>query len=111
MRTTTPRGRFQRSDLHGLSVDASDWRADAACLDSDPELWFAAGNNWHPTAVEQARLICRTWPVAGPCLDDALTANDQHAIRGGTTPEERRLMRRQRHLAEMERELGIGEWS
>lgn len=89
MRTTAPRGRFQRGDLPSLTAAVDDWRHDAACRGSDPELWFAAGENWHPADVALARSICARCPSAADCLTDALDHHDRHAIRAGLLPQER----------------------
>lgn len=68
---------------------SQDWRADAACRDEDPELFFPAS----PTAeVSAAKAVCRRCPVASQCLADAIEQRDRDAVRGGLTPEERRGM-------------------
>lgn len=65
------------------------WRSAGLCLRHDPELFF-------PNAAEDpapALTICRSCPVAGPCLAAALEAGECDGVWGGTTPEERRRMR------------------
>jgi len=49
--------------------------------------------------AEAARAVCAGCPVRNECLDDAVTANVQYGVWGGTTPRERRRIRRQRALA------------
>ena len=65
------------------------WRSAGLCLRHDPELFF-------PNAAEDpapALAICRSCPVAGPCLAAALDAGECDGVWGATTPEERRRMR------------------
>ena len=64
-----------------------DWRADAGCRDSDPDLFFPEFNDYRA-----ARAICRRCPVADECLADAMadTYAGGHGMRGGLTPPERR---------------------
>lgn len=67
----------------------------AACRDADPEIFFpisatgaAAGQ------VQQAQAICARCPVAAECLDWAQRMGLGDGVWGGTTPEERRALRR-----------------
>ncbi len=68
-----------------------DWRLDAACRDTDPELFFP-----EPGKVPQAaaaKQVCAGCAVRGPCLETALhgpQARDDHTgIFAGTTARER----------------------
>lgn len=69
------------------------WREDAACLDVGPEPFFP------PSGVSTAPAVrmCRSCPVREACLADALTYphRDDYGIRGGTTRNERKLMRKE----------------
>lgn len=68
---------------------SAQWRSSGLCLRHDPELFF-------PNAAEDpapALAICRSCPVAGPCLAAALEAGECDGVWGSTTPEERRRMR------------------
>jgi WhiB family redox-sensing transcriptional regulator len=77
-----------------------DWRDYAACRDSDPELFFPLGAvGASVPQIEQAKRICRTCPVCGPCLRWALDHGDA-GVWGGTTEEERRKQRRSRALGD-----------
>ena len=85
-------------DLLQRRRDAADmdWRDYAACRDSDPELFFPLGAvGASVPQIEQAKRICRTCPVCGPCLRWALDHGDA-GVWGGTTEEERRKQRRSR---------------
>jgi WhiB family redox-sensing transcriptional regulator len=77
------RGGLRRPELPG---------AQCAQRDQDPELWFPA--NGDRAAAERAKAICRSCPVRPACLEWALGANERTGIWGGTTPNERRALRR-----------------
>ena len=71
----------------------SDWTAHAACKDT-PDLMFPDN---HTAGIAQAKAVCRRCPVWRECLLDALdTGDNQHGIRGGFKPEERRTLARRR---------------
>jgi WhiB family transcriptional regulator, redox-sensing transcriptional regulator len=70
----------------------TNWRQQAACRDSDPELFFPLANTGH----QDATALCAGCPVATACLEDAFRAKDVHAFRAGTTGEERAGMLRAR---------------
>ncbi|NDB17969.1 MAG: WhiB family transcriptional regulator [Actinobacteria bacterium] len=72
-----------------------EWRHDAACRDSDPELFFPIGNTGPALIqIEQAKQVCRTCPVISECLQWALDSGQEAGVWGGTSEDERRLMRR-----------------
>jgi WhiB family redox-sensing transcriptional regulator len=79
-----------------------DWRADAACRDADPELFFPDPGQLPQTA--KAKEVCAGCAVRGPCLDTALNGplrrDDQHGIFAGTTTRDRRLLRGRPAMAE-----------
>jgi hypothetical protein len=65
------------------------WRSTGNCVGSDPELFFPA-----PTEDPRPALgVCRTCAVRGACLAAALESGEAEGVWGGTTPEERRVMR------------------
>lgn len=75
--------------------DNEDWRDQAACRSSDPELFFPSGSTG--PALEQIRVatsICRSCPAQVACLQFALETNQEAGIWGGTDEDERRKMRR-----------------
>jgi WhiB family redox-sensing transcriptional regulator len=72
-----------------------DWRADAACRNADPELFFPDGDVRSARAqVKTAKLICRGCPVSATCLSWALASGQEAGIWGGLTEEERRRLHR-----------------
>jgi WhiB family transcriptional regulator, redox-sensing transcriptional regulator len=73
----------------------SNWRDEAACRDTDPDLFFPVG----PTGpalrqVDEAKRICRSCPVQARCLTWALDHRVTDGVWGGTTEDERRAIRR-----------------
>jgi WhiB family redox-sensing transcriptional regulator len=58
-------------------------QANAACRDSDPDMFFAAGRE------EEAVAVCRRCPVRAECLDYALVARMDAGVWGGTTEGQR----------------------
>ena len=74
---------------------AQDWRFDAVCRDLDPELFFPIGVTG--AAVEQidiAKEYCQTCACKQDCLEFAITTNQEYGVWGGTTEDERRILRR-----------------
>ncbi|MGF1597722.1 MAG: WhiB family transcriptional regulator [Acidimicrobiales bacterium] len=71
------------------------WRKDASCRDTSPELFFPIGTTGQ--AVEQidaARMVCMGCPSRIPCLEFALTTNQDSGVWGATSEEDRRHLRR-----------------
>ena len=72
-----------------------DWRLDAACRHTDPDLFFPVGTTG--PAIEQiaaAKAVCRDCEVRGACLEFALATNQEAGVWGGTSEEERRKLRK-----------------
>lgn len=79
--------RFERAD--------DEWRARAACRDSDPDLFFPVGTTGVAVEeIEAAKAVCMGCPVREECLQYALEANQDTGVWGGTSEEERRKLRR-----------------
>lgn len=71
------------------TVHASDWREFAVCK-ADPDAMYPDTN---AAGIAKAKQICSWCPVRLACLRDAIrTGDDQHGIRGGLKPEERRTV-------------------
>jgi WhiB family redox-sensing transcriptional regulator len=80
-----------------LALSTADyrWRKDAACRDTNPELFFPVGTTGQALVqIEQAKQVCQQCPVQSACLDFALTTNQDSGVWGGTSEEERRKLRR-----------------
>jgi WhiB family redox-sensing transcriptional regulator len=72
------------------------WRSEALCRDTDPELFFPIGTTGAALVqIEHARAVCRQCPVQTDCLDFALSTNQDSGLWGGTSEEERRVLRRE----------------
>lgn len=66
------------------------WRAKAACLGADTELFFPKRGE----PADEARAICRRCPVRVDCLDAHL--DEREGIWGGTSGRERKRLRAER---------------
>lgn len=78
-----------------LSLSPDSWRATSSCRDTDPDLFFPVGTTG--PALEQiaaAKRVCDTCDAKEPCLEFALTTNQDSGVWGGTSEEERRKLRR-----------------
>jgi WhiB family redox-sensing transcriptional regulator len=78
-----------------IDWDLDDWRAVAACRDTDPDLFFPVGTTG--VALEQiaaAKAVCRSCDAQSACLEFALATNQESGIWGGTSEEERRKLRK-----------------
>lgn len=83
-----------------------EWSTQAKCLREDPELFFTAGDGIRSRGqIEKAQEVCATCPVRTDCLTFALTTDAQYGIWGGTTPRERRGLRRRAGLASTPRRV------
>lgn len=72
-------------------IDAS-WRLEAACRSLPDSMFFLAGDDF--AGMKQAKAVCEECPVQDPCLEFAVLTNQSLGIWGGTTPNERRQIRR-----------------
>ena len=68
------------------------WTNQAACRGTDTEIFYPVTSDEEAEALS----ICATCPVRAQCLDDALRNRETYGIWGGTTPEQRRRIRRER---------------
>lgn len=72
------------------------WMDEAACSESNPEIFFLA------LAEADAKKICKTCPVANECLLYALKSDLDYGVWGGMSESERKQLRklgsRFRHL-------------
>jgi WhiB family transcriptional regulator, redox-sensing transcriptional regulator len=76
--------------------ECDEWRKVAACRDTDPDLFFPVGTTGPAIEqIENAKAVCRTCDAQVPCLEFALSTNQDSGVWGGTSEEERRKLRRQ----------------
>jgi WhiB family transcriptional regulator, redox-sensing transcriptional regulator len=78
-----------------IEWDVGDWREDAACRDTDPDLFFPVGTTGPAVEqIESAKAVCYACAAQAACLEFALSTNQESGIWGGTSEEERRKLRR-----------------
>jgi WhiB family transcriptional regulator, redox-sensing transcriptional regulator len=83
-----------------VTGNAAGWRAAAACLSADPDLFFPiSATGPAEKQIARAKRICAGCAVRRPCLEFALDQGQMYGIWGGTTPEDRRRDRRRRRRA------------
>jgi len=70
-----------------------EWMASAACLTTEPELFFPQGHNQNQWS-EEAKDVCRACPVRNQCLERALSIPEEYGIFGGLDADERRRLAR-----------------
>jgi WhiB family transcriptional regulator, redox-sensing transcriptional regulator len=83
-----------------VTGDTANWRAAAACLSADPDLFFPISTTGQAdTQIVRAKKICAGCAVQPECLEFALAHDQVYGIWGGTTPEDRRRHRRRQRRA------------
>jgi WhiB family transcriptional regulator, redox-sensing transcriptional regulator len=91
-----------------LANASYEWRKIAACRDTDPELFFPIGTTGAALLqIEQAKAVCRICPVQAECLEFALATNQDSGVWGGTSEEERRMIRRSRAAAKANTSVAV----
>lgn len=84
--------------------DDDNWRQQACCQTTDPDLFFPVGTAGPAIdQIEAAKAVCCACPVRLECLTFALRTNQESGVWGGTSEEERRKLRK-RWLADRRRE-------
>ncbi len=79
-----------------LSNASYEWRNHALCRDTSPELFFPVGTTGPALSqISEAKAVCDQCTVAVECLEFALATNQDSGIWGGTSEEDRRVLRRQ----------------
>lgn len=75
----------------------TDWRTEAVCSQSaGTKLFFPVGvTGAAEIQIHQAKTVCAECPVRAECLEFAITTNQEYGVWGGTSEEERRVLRRQ----------------
>ena len=83
--------------LFEIDNAAEDWRCQAACRDTDPDLFFPVGSTGLALEqIESAKVVCQKCHSQTACLEFALATNQDSGIWGGKSEEERRQLRRLR---------------
>jgi WhiB family redox-sensing transcriptional regulator len=79
-------------DLDGTDHD---WRQHALCRSCSPDLFFPAGTTGAALdEIAAAKAVCNQCPVQSHCLRFALRTGQAYGIWGGTTEDERIMLRR-----------------
>ncbi len=74
---------------------AAEWQDKAACRDTDPALFFPIGTTGPAIdQIDSAKEVCLTCMSRDACLEFALATNQDTGVWGGTSEEERRVIRR-----------------
>lgn len=78
-----------------LSVETLGWYDQAACADTNPDLFYDLGGR---RSGLDAKAVCAHCPVVDLCLEAAIAVDpaDDYGVWGGSTPPERVRMRRAR---------------
>lgn len=80
-----------------VSWAVDEWRHDASCRSTDPDLFFPVGTTGDAISqIEAAKAVCGTCPVQFECLEFALATNQDSGVWGAASEEERRALRKQR---------------
>ena len=83
------------SHLLTLTLESDEWRRQAACRDTDPDLFFPVGTTGPAIVqIENAKAVCRQCDAQAECLEYAIATNPDSGIWGGTSEEERRKLRK-----------------
>jgi WhiB family redox-sensing transcriptional regulator len=78
-----------------IEWDVDDWRDNAACRDTDPDLFFPIGTTGPAVdQIDSAKAVCDRCDAQAACLEFALATNQESGIWGGTSEEERRRLRK-----------------
>lgn len=78
------------------------WRDLAACVGVPHDVMFPPADGPRAADYSAAKAICQPCPVKAECLDYALTGeHGMFGCWGGTSPRERRTIRRQRNLGDV----------
>ena len=82
------------------TFSGGDWWSRASCRSSDPDLFFpiSTGANAEQQ-IARAKAVCAHCSVRQECLNLALATGPVHGVWGGTSEEERRLMRQRERKA------------
>jgi len=71
------------------------WRDNAACASVDPDLFFPVGVTGPAVGqIAAAKAVCADCAAQSRCLEFAIATNQEYGVWGGTSEEERRILRR-----------------
>ena len=94
-----------------IEWDVDDWRDQAACTDTDPDLFFPSAAPVRPSSRwDRAKAVCTQCNAQRSCLEFALSTNQESGIWGGASEEERRKLRKA-WLAAQRKASSIPPWA
>lgn len=79
-----------------LQVSIDEWDGHLPCQ-SSPEHFFPTSENGSSASyfdIGMAKEACQTCPIVADCLEYAIAAREDYGIWGGTTPVERKTLRK-----------------
>lgn len=84
------------------------WMSRAACSEVMTNLFFPVGvTGPAEVQIEQAKAVCEGCDVRQDCLWFAITTNQEYGVWGGTSEEERRVLRRAWRKEQRERKKAL----
>ena len=99
--------RRTRMESGGGESWRADWRAEAACIGENLDIFFPLGDQaTHHALSNQAKQVCARCPVLVTCRAWALRTSPEFGIFGGLTAHERRLVREGRWNGSGPRHVG-----
>lgn len=79
----------------GLYLESAPFDGTQSCKSLDPELFFPEDYN-DRLSVNTAKAICQTCPLTTACLGYAMSDSSLDGVWGGTTPQDRKNLRRRK---------------
>ncbi|HEV2377944.1 MAG TPA: WhiB family transcriptional regulator [Streptosporangiaceae bacterium] len=89
-----------------VSYCGDGWWERAACRSSDPDLFFPVSSSGRQIA--RAKAVCAHCTVRRECLDLALATGPVSGVWGGTSEDDRRLIRQRQRKARVRAALAAG---
>jgi WhiB family redox-sensing transcriptional regulator len=83
------------SRIDAPPFDEGEWRQFANCRGVSSDLFFPQQNNFSIHDIRAAKAVCNECLVIQPCLSYALDNYEGVGIWGGTSGQERRILRRE----------------
>lgn len=83
---------------HDFYNTENEWKQQGACRGVSPNVFFpekGKGNDYD-TKVKEAKAYCQDCKVRTQCLNFAITTGQEDGVWGGTSPEERKKIKRLR---------------
>ncbi len=78
-----------------MTASPDNWQARGNCVGVGPDLFFPKRGE----ATEEAKAVCAGCTVRDQCLAYAIDTSQKVGVWGGLSENERRVLRRERHLA------------